>query len=230
MSVQHATGPVTEEGKARSSQNALSHGLTAKDLYVPTGQQEEFDLFQQALETDLCPTTPAEFLLFHHIVSASWRLRRCDQAEAQLTSATGLDPLLDPALAPTLRTLDRTRTQASKLLHKSLTELRRLQTEHHYRTVAMPADEGCDTTQMGLADSQIIRTRMKKEEALDGLNHLRRRHIDSTRNEDTFNALYGEALKPPPDTSDDWDNDPGFADTLARADRVAAQFFGKDRS
>ena len=85
----------------------------------------------------------------------------------------------------------------------------------------MPADEGCDTTQMGLADSQIIRTRMKKEEALDHLNHLRRRHIESTRNEDTFNVLYGEALQPPPAVPETWGTDPELAARPARAGKFA---------
>lgn len=172
-----ATGPTTPNGKARSARNALSHGLTTRDLYVPAAQQQEFEALQQALRRDLYPATPAEFLLFHHIVSASWRLRRCDQAEVALAAATGADPLLDPALEPKLRTLDRTRAQASKMLHKSIAELRRLQSEQFYRLGALPAEEGYDTRYMGLTDSQSVRARLKKEETLDGKNYLLSRQV-----------------------------------------------------
>src|SRR3974390_2454728 len=39
----HSTGPRTEEGKARSSQNALKHGLTSnKSLLLPDEDEEKF--------------------------------------------------------------------------------------------------------------------------------------------------------------------------------------------
>ena len=216
-----ATGPTSVAGKARSSQNALSHGLTTRDLYVPATQQDEFEAMQQALEGHLRPSSPAEFLLFHDIVAASWRLRRCDQAEAQLSSPSGLDPLLDPALEPTLPTLDRTRTHASKLLHKSLAELRCLQTERQYRTAAMPAGDDGAADGFGLADTHLIRARLKKEEAADHLNFLRRRKVDRTQSNDHLDAMLAEAMKIP-DVPNPWD-DPEYyaAFEAARAAEIA---------
>ena len=38
-----STGPRTTEGKACASQNARKHGLTARDLVIREGEQEEFD-------------------------------------------------------------------------------------------------------------------------------------------------------------------------------------------
>ena len=40
---QHSTGPRTPEGKTRSSQNASKHGLTAREIVIAPGEQEEFD-------------------------------------------------------------------------------------------------------------------------------------------------------------------------------------------
>jgi hypothetical protein len=40
---QHSTGPRTTEGKDRSSQNASKHGLTAREVVIGAGEQEEFD-------------------------------------------------------------------------------------------------------------------------------------------------------------------------------------------
>ena len=45
---QHSTGPRTQEGKARSSQNACKHGLSAREVIIAPGEQEEF---QQLLRT-----------------------------------------------------------------------------------------------------------------------------------------------------------------------------------
>jgi hypothetical protein len=38
-----STGPRTAEGKARSSQNVRTHGLTATELVIAAEDREEFD-------------------------------------------------------------------------------------------------------------------------------------------------------------------------------------------
>src|SRR5882672_1737881 len=40
---QHSTGPRTPAGQARSSQNARTHGLTARDLIIAPHEREEFE-------------------------------------------------------------------------------------------------------------------------------------------------------------------------------------------
>ena len=225
-----STGPVSPEGKARASHNALSHGLTTKDLYVPAAQQEEFESMQQALQADLYPDSPAEFLLFHHIVAASWRLRRCDQAEAALAASSDTDPLLDSSLEPKLRTIDRARAQAFKMLHKSLAELRRIQTQHQYRDAAMPAGEGCDTSTLGLADSELVCSQLQRDIARRTQNELRQRRLEKAKDNDDYSQLAAElanvpALPETPDDDDSYENDPEFLAMIARADEVARRVF-----
>ena len=164
---QKSTGPTSEAGKARSSRNAIRHGLTARDLFVPPGDEAEFEAFQQELEAGLRPDGSAQMLVFNQILSASWRLLRCDRAEAELAARaadSSLDPMLDDASHAKLNVIERARSQASRQFHKSVAELRRIQTEECYRAVAMPAEKGCDTSAFGLADSQLIRSRLRKEE------------------------------------------------------------------
>jgi 3-oxoacyl-ACP reductase-like protein len=52
---QHSTGPRTEEGKACSASNAVTHGLTARKLVVRPDQQEEFETLRDALLTEVNP-------------------------------------------------------------------------------------------------------------------------------------------------------------------------------
>ena len=52
---QHSTGPRTSEGKIRASHNASKHGLTARDLVIAPGEQEEFDDLLAAYQADVKP-------------------------------------------------------------------------------------------------------------------------------------------------------------------------------
>jgi hypothetical protein len=48
-------GPRTPEGKARSSRNALTHGLTAKEIVIPGEDVAAYRSFEQRLIDDLQP-------------------------------------------------------------------------------------------------------------------------------------------------------------------------------
>ena len=48
-----STGPRTEEGKARSSQNSLKHGAFSKSILLPGESQEEFDALFAGLRKDV---------------------------------------------------------------------------------------------------------------------------------------------------------------------------------
>ena len=75
---QKSTGPVTDAGKAKSSMNALSLGLSSPDgqVVLPTESREEFDLFEEALLADLRPVGALEERLAADAVGYLWRLRR----------------------------------------------------------------------------------------------------------------------------------------------------------
>ena len=82
---QLSTGPRTEEGKAKSSRNALTHGLTAESSPVlPNEDPQIYSLFHQQMQDDLHPRTAVEELLVERITSLLWRLRRLPSTEAEL--------------------------------------------------------------------------------------------------------------------------------------------------
>ncbi len=81
-----STGPRTEEGKARSSQNGLKHGLLARDAVMADEDPAEYDRQFQLLEENIFPKNAIEFALVRQIADAEWRLRRITRIEAGLVS------------------------------------------------------------------------------------------------------------------------------------------------
>jgi hypothetical protein len=82
-------GPATPEGKARTSRNALKHGLCAGHHVVVEGESPEaFAAFEAALVDDLAPAGALQKLLAGRIARAAWRLERAER----LAAGTGLGP------------------------------------------------------------------------------------------------------------------------------------------
>lgn len=81
-----STGPTTDEGKQRSSQNALKHGLTAKATLIPGEDPAEYEQFSLGLLDYWTPADPAEFAHVEEMINIQWRLRRCERLEAKILS------------------------------------------------------------------------------------------------------------------------------------------------
>ncbi len=78
-------GPRTEQGKARSSQNATRHGLRSNKLFVL--QNENPEAWQEMLDAcveEFQPVNDFEQRLVEEIASAKWRLRRAWTVETAL--------------------------------------------------------------------------------------------------------------------------------------------------
>jgi hypothetical protein len=76
-----STGPRTEDGKARVSQNALRHGLLANGAVLPGEDPVEFEAQLAALEDAIQPGDALEHELVRQIADAQWRLRRLSRLE-----------------------------------------------------------------------------------------------------------------------------------------------------
>src|SRR6185503_19263172 len=79
-----STGPVTEEGKRRSRQNALRHGLTAETVIDALEDAEDYAAFEMAVTTDYDAQTAVERELVLRLASLLWRLRRATAIESGL--------------------------------------------------------------------------------------------------------------------------------------------------
>jgi uncharacterized protein YecA (UPF0149 family) len=125
QNAERSAGPVTAEGKARVSQNATKLGLFSVANFVRPEEQDIFYEFETGYMAELSPATPLEQTLSREIVQAAWRLRRC----AGLETAPP-ENMTDEELDRLQTSIDRARATAQRTFHRSLKELRRLQSEH----------------------------------------------------------------------------------------------------
>ena len=80
-----STGPRTEAGKAASSANALSHGLTAASTVVlPEEDTDAFERLRQGVIADLEPAGALQEALAQRVAVLLWRLDRATRLEAEL--------------------------------------------------------------------------------------------------------------------------------------------------
>ena len=82
-----STGPRTPEGKARSSKNALKHGLLAQDSVIPGEDPAEFDRHLTTYEDTYLPRNCIEKELVRQIADAAWRMQRLSRIEATIITA-----------------------------------------------------------------------------------------------------------------------------------------------
>ncbi len=78
-----STGPRTNEGKIKVSQNAVKHGLSARQDVISTENQAEFELYRDRILDELEPASPIESMLAERVVSLSWRLKRAGRIQNQ---------------------------------------------------------------------------------------------------------------------------------------------------
>ncbi len=77
-------GPVTPEGKSRSSKNALKHGLGARELVLANEDPDDFVDLAAAYYDKFKPADEVECDLVNEMAFARWRLRRVWAAETAL--------------------------------------------------------------------------------------------------------------------------------------------------
>jgi hypothetical protein len=140
---QSSTGPVTAEGKFRASHNAVTSGLFSKGDFVRPGEEDAYAAFCASYEIDLAPAGAIEHTLAAEIIHAAWRLRRCSAIEAEAD---------EQSLEKNQQSVERARAAAHRAFHRSVSELRRLQTERHIR--GKVAND--DIEPLGLASSREI--------------------------------------------------------------------------
>ncbi len=125
----HSTGPRTESGKQRSSQNALGHGLTSRTAVLPTEDPEAYQRHIQQFLDEYAPANATETQLVHEMANTAWRLNRIPFLEAGLLDATQTMDPSPQSLTPQLATLGLHGSRLSRQFQKALEQLRDIQEE-----------------------------------------------------------------------------------------------------
>ncbi len=96
QNAQKSTGPRTDTGKRRSSQNAITHGLRAQDNVIDSPHlkesPDEYENLIASLIDELNPDGAFQTQLVHKIANCLWRQRRAVHAEtAHLNNSLAAD-------------------------------------------------------------------------------------------------------------------------------------------
>jgi len=74
-------GPVSADGKVKSSRNAVKFGIFSKDLLLPGESQDDFDDMLTALLHEHQPAGHLETLMVERLAVTMWRQQRLVKAE-----------------------------------------------------------------------------------------------------------------------------------------------------
>jgi len=145
-------GPVSAAGKARSSQNAVKHGLLTAGMMLSTEHAEAFEALNHDLTLELNPTTTTQAILARSFAMCALRLNRIWDLEAaaqraeisRLAGASGADGTLEAwrrlhTQDPTFTLLRRYEMTFTRELHRTLRHLPELQEKCAERNE--PADD-----------------------------------------------------------------------------------------
>jgi hypothetical protein len=135
-----STGPRTAAGKQRSSQNALSHGLTSRSPVVATEDPADYQRHCGQFFDEYQPATPTETHLTQELADTAWRINRIPQLESALLDRAA-NPPNDQARIDfdivdahrSLATLGMHGQRLSRQFQKALEQLREIQSDRAER-------------------------------------------------------------------------------------------------
>jgi len=81
---QHSTGPKTEEGKRKSSLNALRHGLSGQIVVMPAEDMGAYHQHLHSFTNEYQPQGATESTLVQFLAETAWRLHRVAALETNL--------------------------------------------------------------------------------------------------------------------------------------------------
>ena len=165
-------GPVTAEGKAISKLNATRHGLTGRQVLLPSEDADAYTAHIERFRRDLQPATERE--LTQMLADTQWRINRIPNLESAIFAVgrmryAELHKDYDPAIRDRVidfytmeqhsRQLNNLSIQESRLRRnyaKDLAELNALQAERRENETAAQAANHVSTTVAATAGSATI--------------------------------------------------------------------------
>ena len=154
-----STGPRSAAGKAKSSRNAVKHGLLAGRIVLVDHKDEDpqqFGLLLDGLRDDYQPQSTIETLLVERLAASFWRLRRAYRFEVEaITRANRPNPLADALdelsplppvkrgerILPSPYSLDRLIRYETMIDRELLRTLRQLELRRRLRKIEQAPDQ-----------------------------------------------------------------------------------------
>ena len=137
----YSTGPLTKEGKARSSLNHFKHGFCGVFSLLPSESTQDFDDLLAALRQDHQPANATEDILVERMAQHHWLSQRALHLQTTLLSGDGLIQPNEKNFALYLRYQTANDRAFSKCLHDLLklrsaqrqaeNDARKAETERH---------------------------------------------------------------------------------------------------
>src|SRR6202167_923363 len=81
LNAENTRGATTPQGKARSSMNALRHGLTARVVVLPSEDMDAYQTFSKEIVDSLDAQTPVERQFAQTVADNQWRINRIRSIE-----------------------------------------------------------------------------------------------------------------------------------------------------
>ncbi len=93
---QKSTGPRTPEGKATVAQNAIKHGLLARQAVIAGEDTDDYELLRDQLGAELAPVGLLEARLVERIAGLLWRLQRAERLHNETFDVLHAQCVADP--------------------------------------------------------------------------------------------------------------------------------------
>src|SRR6202142_2390487 len=81
LNAEKSQGPTSPQGRARSSMNALRHGLTARVVVLPSEDMAAYQAFSKEIVDSLDAQTPVERQFAQTVADNQWRINRIRSIE-----------------------------------------------------------------------------------------------------------------------------------------------------
>jgi len=168
-SITNFTGPLTPEGtpaqgdaqqspfraaKSGPSMNALKHGFSSKKIIVMPGQEDDFQKLQSDLLAQVRPEGALEIALFQQLLRDAWTIHRVELQQVAMADS-GIDPMFDPSCEKQFDRLERYHSRYQGGFHKSLRQLRLLQTNRIVQLL-LPEPLGLGSLPATVQATQIV--------------------------------------------------------------------------
>ncbi|MGI9072363.1 MAG: hypothetical protein ACR2JB_13855 [Bryobacteraceae bacterium] len=185
---QHSTGPKTEAGKAASSLNHLSHGLTGTAFTVLDWEDPNaFHTLFSRLHSEHQPSTVTEEILVEKMAQHYWLTQRAITLQGTCFNSEIASDNPENQLALYLRY----QTTHDRAFHKSLDKLLKLRAEKRKQEIGFESQERKQAEEISRRNRE---ERRQNDELRKQADQTRREAAENRKQElHRFNVLLGEA-------------------------------------